>query len=123
MPEETGAVPPDVLPMLVVPGIPQGIDGWAAEPRLDGWRAWVLVDGTDVMVRTRSGRVITESVPAALGLAALKVALDGELVADAGRLSESPYWGRDWRHGVRLLIHTNHTDSRRGEHAWSTRSV
>jgi ATP-dependent DNA ligase len=49
--------------MLATAGIPKGIDGWVAEPKLDGWRARVLVDGDELQVRTRSGRVITESVP------------------------------------------------------------
>jgi bifunctional non-homologous end joining protein LigD len=39
-------------------------------------------------VRTRSGRVITESVPAAQRLRGFRAVLDGELVADAGRLSD-----------------------------------
>jgi bifunctional non-homologous end joining protein LigD len=70
-------------------GIPKGIDGWEAEPKLDGWRARVLVDGDELQVRTRSGRVITESVPSVQGLEGLRAVLDGELVADAGRLSDS----------------------------------
>src|SRR3954454_4522508 len=74
--------------MLASTGIPKGIDGWVAEPKLDGWRARVLVDGNDLQVRTRSGRVITESVPSGQGLAGLRAVLDGELVADAGRLSD-----------------------------------
>jgi bifunctional non-homologous end joining protein LigD len=74
--------------MLATAGIPKGIDGWAAEPKLDGWRARVLVDGDGLQVRTRSGRVITESVPAAQGLRGLRAVLDGELVADSGRLSD-----------------------------------
>ena len=74
--------------MLATAGIPKGIDGWAAEPKLDGWRARVLVDGDELQVRTRSGRVITESVPSVHGLTGLRAVLDGELVADAGRLSD-----------------------------------
>ena len=74
--------------MLATAGIPKGIDGWAAEPKLDGWRARVLVDGDELQVRTRSGRVITESVPSVQGLSGLRAVLDGELVADAGRLSD-----------------------------------
>jgi bifunctional non-homologous end joining protein LigD len=77
-----------VLPMLATAGVPKGIDGWAAEPKLDGWRARVLVEGDELQVRTRSGRVITESVPAAEGLRGLRAVLDGELVADSGRLSD-----------------------------------
>jgi bifunctional non-homologous end joining protein LigD len=74
--------------MLATSGIPKGIDGWVAEPKLDGWRARVLVDGDELQVRTRSGRVITDSVPSVQGLTGLRAVLDGELVADAGRLSD-----------------------------------
>jgi ATP-dependent DNA ligase len=74
--------------MLASQGVPRGIDGCVAEPKLDGWRARVLVDGDELQVRTRSGRVITESVPAAQGLRGLRAVLDGELVADSGRLSD-----------------------------------
>jgi ATP-dependent DNA ligase len=34
---------------------------WAFEPKLDGWRALVYIDGA-VTVRTRTGRDITEYV-------------------------------------------------------------
>jgi len=59
-----------------------------SRPKLDGWRARVLGDGDDLQVRNRSGRVITESVPSVQGLVELRAVLDGELVADAGRLSD-----------------------------------
>ncbi len=36
--------------------------GWRFEPKLDGWRALVTVDGK-VTVRTRTGRDVTESLP------------------------------------------------------------
>ena len=62
---------------------------WAYEPKLDGWRAMVVVDAGAVRVRTRTGRDVTESVPELVALpAALQersVVLDGELVAGAGR--------------------------------------
>jgi bifunctional non-homologous end joining protein LigD len=61
---------------------------WAFEPKLDGWRVLVYVDG-DLTVRTRNGHDITASVPELTPLAsALKghfVVLDGELVARQGR--------------------------------------
>lgn len=72
--------------MLATSGIPR--DQWAAEPKLDGWRARVLVDGDCHVVRTRSGRAITDSVPSVAGVSGLNVVLDGELVADAGRLDD-----------------------------------
>jgi ATP-dependent DNA ligase len=60
------------------------------EPKLDGWRARVLVDGDEFQVRRRSGRVITDSVPVAQSVRGLRVVLDGELVAvaQAGRLTD-----------------------------------
>jgi bifunctional non-homologous end joining protein LigD len=59
---------------------------WAFEPKLDGWRALVYVDG-GVCVRTRTGRDITAQVPELAGLAdavGRRCVLDGELVAGAG---------------------------------------
>lgn len=36
---------PDLTPMLAQPGLPAGgLDGWAVEPKLDGWRVLVTVD-------------------------------------------------------------------------------
>src|SRR3954453_1009701 len=60
---------------------------WAIEPKLDGWRALVYVDG-GVRVRTRRGRDVTASLPELAGLAEQVpdgTVLDGELVAGAGR--------------------------------------
>ena len=62
-------------------------DGWAVEPKLDGWRAMIHVDDR-LRVRTRSGRDITESVPELHGIADQVppgTILDGELVAGQGR--------------------------------------
>src|SRR5439155_17300401 len=75
-------------------GLPQGdLAGWAAEPKLDGWRAIVVVDPAlpvGVSVRTRRGHPITSSVPGIGALAGLRrrVVLDGELVAGAGTASD-----------------------------------
>jgi bifunctional non-homologous end joining protein LigD len=75
--------------MLADRGLPGGdLTGWAAEPKLDGWRAIVVVDparAEPVAVRTRRGHSITASVPGMAALAALgrRVLLDGELVAGA----------------------------------------
>jgi ATP-dependent DNA ligase len=60
-----GTIPVVVAPMLAASGSVLRGDGWAVEPKLDGWRAVVTVD--DVLtVRTRRGRDITDSVPASL---------------------------------------------------------
>ena len=85
---------PNLEPMLADLGIPSGdLRGWAAEPKLDGWRVTVLADSGlpgGVVVRTRRGHIITGSVPGIEGLAGIgrSVVLDGELVAGAGRASD-----------------------------------
>jgi bifunctional non-homologous end joining protein LigD len=80
--------------MLADRGFPRGdLAGWAAEPKLDGWRAMVVVDPAvpgGVSVRTRRGHAITGHIP---GMAALvgfgrRLVLDGELVAGAGTASD-----------------------------------
>jgi bifunctional non-homologous end joining protein LigD len=80
---------PTFSPMLASTQPPREAAEWAFEPKLDGWRALVYVDG-DVRVRTRSGRDITDRVPGLQGLAELggRLVLDGELVADAGRAGD-----------------------------------
>ena len=81
---------PDLAPMLADRGLPRGdLAGWAAEPKLDGWRAMVVVDPGlpgGVVVRTRRGHGITSAVPGIGALAEIghRVVLDGELVAGAG---------------------------------------
>jgi bifunctional non-homologous end joining protein LigD len=60
---------------------------WAIEPKLDGWRAMVTIEG-GVRVRTRRGRDVTASLPelAPLGDQVPDgTVLDGELVAGQGR--------------------------------------
>jgi bifunctional non-homologous end joining protein LigD len=80
--------------MLADPGLPRGdLNGWAAEPKLDGWRAIVVVDQAlpaGVSVRTRRGHAITTAVPGIEALAGLgrRVVLDGELVAGAGTAAD-----------------------------------
>jgi len=78
--------------MLARHGQPAGsLDYWAVEPKLDGWRAMVLADPSlpgGVIVRTRRDKNITHSVPGIEALAGLRVVLDGELIADAGRASD-----------------------------------
>jgi bifunctional non-homologous end joining protein LigD len=80
--------------MLADRGLPRGdLAGWAAEPKLDGWRAIVVVDPgrpDGISVRTRRGHAITSAVPGIGALAALghRVVLDGELVAGAGTASD-----------------------------------
>ncbi len=77
-----------VEPMLATRGRPSPAHRWAVEPKRDGWRALVYVDER-VTVRTRSGRLITESVPELAGLSDVlggrQALIDGELVAGQGR--------------------------------------
>jgi bifunctional non-homologous end joining protein LigD len=80
--------------MLADRGLPRGdLAGWAAEPKLDGWRAVVVVDPGrpgGVVVRTRRGHAITSAVPGMACLAELgrRMVLDGELVAGAGTAAD-----------------------------------
>ena len=65
-------------------------DGWAFEPKLDGWRALVHVGDDQVSVYSRPGRNVTQDVPQLAGLVGAVPAstvLDGELVAGSGRAS------------------------------------
>jgi bifunctional non-homologous end joining protein LigD len=84
----------DLAPMLADRGLPRGdLAGWAAEPKLDGWRAIVVADPAlpgGVTVRTRRGHAITSAVPGLAALRALdrRVVLDGELVAGAGTAAD-----------------------------------
>ncbi len=74
-------------PMLASSGRPTGpLDDWVVEPKADGWRAQVAVDGDGCTVWTRTGRDITAKVPEVAAIAELGVecVLDGELVTGAG---------------------------------------
>jgi bifunctional non-homologous end joining protein LigD len=74
--------------MLAGRGVPvDSLEGYAAEPKLDGWRVCVAVESAGVTVRTRHGRDITEKLPEFASLTELGIAavLDGELVAGTGR--------------------------------------
>ena len=78
-------VPPDARQLTAAFG---SLDGWAAELKLDGWRALVTVTETSVQVRTRRGKDVTPAVPELSQLHLPDVVLDGELVIGAGRLSD-----------------------------------
>jgi bifunctional non-homologous end joining protein LigD len=81
----------DLVPMLAERGLPTGsLDRWAVEPKLDGWRATVLVDDGKVVVRTRRGHAITEMIGGldTLATGGHRFLFDGELVAGAGRASD-----------------------------------
>ena len=66
--------PPVYLPMLATAGARDLRGEWAAEPKLDGWRAIVTVDSSlpvGFEVRSRTGRFITTQVPELSALADL----------------------------------------------------
>lgn len=69
---------------------PVDLAEWAVEPKLDGWRATVSVDGADLRVRSRRGRQLTDCVPELAPLAdgGRRFVLDGELIVGAGRLCD-----------------------------------
>lgn len=69
--------------------LPRGVGEYAYEPKYDGWRAVVYLGPEGLVVRTRSGRDVTEALPELAGLveaaAPHHLVLDGELIAGAGR--------------------------------------
>ena len=91
--------------MLASTQPPKDAAEWVFEPKLDGWRALVYVDGS-VTVRTRTGRDITDRVDNLQTLAARgrRMVLDGELVADAGRAGDFYRLGPNLRSSSRRDI-------------------
>ena len=71
---------PPVAPQLARtrPELPTG-DGWVYEPKWDGFRAIVFVDGTDVTIQSRNGRPLTRYFPE-LKFPEARLVLDGEIV-------------------------------------------
>jgi ATP-dependent DNA ligase len=65
--------------------LPQG-DGWAYEPKWDGFRAIAFVDGDETQLQSRNGRDLTRYFPE-LEFAPGRYVLDGEIVVhgDSGR--------------------------------------
>jgi bifunctional non-homologous end joining protein LigD len=85
--DEAGpAAPPSMQPMLAVGGYePFDAEGWWFEPKLDGIRTLLNLQGEDVRLVSRTGRDQTASYPE-LGrvyrrINATNVILDGEIVA------------------------------------------
>jgi ATP-dependent DNA ligase len=61
--------------------LPEG-DGWAYEPKWDGFRALVFVDGDEVVVKSRNGKPLDRYFPEVVAsLPAGRYVLDGEIVA------------------------------------------
>jgi ATP-dependent DNA ligase len=74
-----------VLPQLARSrdALPTG-EGWAYEPKLDGFRAIAFVDGDGVELQSRNGKPLTRYFPeVAASLPAGRYVLDGEIVASS----------------------------------------
>ncbi|MBE2317319.1 ATP-dependent DNA ligase [Solirubrobacter sp. CPCC 204708] len=71
---------PPLLPQLARPAkkLPVG-EGWAYEPKWDGFRAIAFVDGADVYLQSRSGKPLRRYFPE-LAFPAGRYVLDGEIV-------------------------------------------
>ena len=71
---------PPVLPQLARSrsALPSG-DGWAYEPKFDGFRCIAFVDGDAVHLQSRNGRDLTRYFPE-LSFAGGRYVLDGEIV-------------------------------------------
>jgi ATP-dependent DNA ligase len=74
---------PPVAPQLAKPAatLPDG-DGWAYEPKYDGFRALAFVDGEAVHIQSRNGKPLTRYFPE-LAFPAGRYVLDGEIVIRA----------------------------------------
>jgi ATP-dependent DNA ligase len=62
------------------PELPEGED-WSYEPKYDGFRAIVFVDGDECMLQSRSGKPLSRYFPE-LAFAPGRYVLDGEIVID-----------------------------------------
>ncbi len=71
---------PPLLPQLARPAkkLPTG-EGWAYEPKWDGFRAIAFIDGADVYLQSRSGKPLRRYFPE-LTFPAGRYVLDGEIV-------------------------------------------
>src|SRR4051795_11149492 len=71
---------PPVLPQLARPRaqLPEG-DGWAYEPKWDGFRSIAFVDGADVHLQSRNGKDLTRYFPEVC-FPEGRYILDGEIV-------------------------------------------
>jgi ATP-dependent DNA ligase len=71
---------PPIKPQLALTRkeLPRG-EGWAYEPKLDGFRAIVFVDGGDTYIQSRGGKALARYFPE-LSFVPGRYVLDGELV-------------------------------------------
>jgi ATP-dependent DNA ligase len=72
---------PPILPQLARPreNLPEG-EGWAYEPKWDGFRAIAFVDGDDSHLQSRNGKELSRYFPE-VSFPAGRYVVDGELVA------------------------------------------
>jgi ATP-dependent DNA ligase len=76
---------PPVLPQLARSreSLPDG-DGWAYEPKYDGFRCIAFVDGDEVELQSRNGKTLTRYFPeVAASFPSGRYVLDGEIVASS----------------------------------------
>ncbi len=73
---------PPIQPQLArsKPELPSG-DGWAYEPKYDGFRAIVFVDGEETMIQSRGGKPLSRYFPE-LSFPPGRYVIDGEIVID-----------------------------------------
>src|ERR671930_180915 len=80
-------LPRPTLPQLAKPAkqLPAG-DGWAYEPKFDGFRCIAFVDGDEVELQSRNGRDLTRYFPE-LRFPPGRYVLDGEIIihGESGR--------------------------------------
>jgi ATP-dependent DNA ligase len=76
-------ITPPLLPQLAKSrsALPEG-DGWAYEPKWDGFRAIAFVDGEELYLQSRNGKPLLRYFPE-IGFPAGRYVLDGELVAES----------------------------------------
>jgi ATP-dependent DNA ligase len=80
LPGVTLALTPPIAPQLARPraALPEG-DGWAYEPKWDGFRAIAFVDGGDVHLQSRNGKALNRYFPE-LRFPPGRYVVDGEIV-------------------------------------------
>ncbi len=81
---------PPIEPQLArgKPELPSD-DGWAYEPKYDGFRALAFVDGEELYLQSRGGKPLQRYFPE-LQFAPGRYVLDGEIVIDAHADSDEP---------------------------------
>ncbi len=83
---------PPVEPQLArsKPELPSG-EGWSYEPKFDGFRAIVFVDGDEVMIQSRGAKPLGRYFPE-LAFPGGRYVVDGEIIID----SDSPAGAQDF---------------------------